>query len=126
MKEYVATCGDRFAIEWYYDDKGYSQSLNYFSQATEFEQDKIIALFKYMANHGKIFNKTKFMNEGDGIYAFKFDQNRYLCFFFLGGKIIVTNAFTKKSQKLPLREKEKAIVAYKNYKKRVEGKIYYE
>ncbi|HBR70126.1 TPA: hypothetical protein DIC20_03055 [Candidatus Dependentiae bacterium] len=126
MRECIAIVGDRFTLEWYFDMRGYSQPLDYFSQTTELEQDKIIALFKYMADHGKIFNKTKFVNEGDGIYAFKAGQNRYLCFFFLGGKIILTNAFTKKAQKLPAREKEKAIAAFKSYKKRVEEGLYYE
>lgn len=126
MKEYIVICGDRFIIEWYYDAREYSQPLNYFLQTTEREQDKVLALFKYMANHGKIFNKTKFINEGDGIYAFKSDQNRYLCFFFFGGKIIITNAFTKKAQKLPVREKEGAVFAYKSYVKRVKSGTYYE
>lgn len=49
-----------------------------------------------MGEQGKIFDETKFRNEGDKIYAFKPQPDRYLCFFFQGKKIIVTNAFIKK------------------------------
>ncbi|MBS4166988.1 hypothetical protein NEOC65_002090 [Neochlamydia sp. AcF65] len=48
-----------------------------------------------MGNQGKIFDEMKFRNEGDGIYAFKPQPDRYLGFFFKSKKIIVTNAFVK-------------------------------
>lgn len=118
--------GNKFIIEWYFDEKGYSQAQEYFKNSTEDQQDKTTALFRLMANFGKIFNITKFMNEDDGIYAFKTDQDRYLCFFSKDRKIIITNAFTKKTQKLPPKEKAKAIIAYKSYIHRIEKGIYYE
>lgn len=71
-----------------------------------------------MGNIGKIWDITKFRYEGDGIYVFKADQSRYFCFFFKDAKIIVTNAFMKKSQKMPQKEKQKALMAYKNYIKK--------
>ena len=43
------------------------------------------------------------------IYAFKPQPDRYLCFFKTGKKIIVTNAFRKKGDKLPAQEKALAI-----------------
>jgi hypothetical protein len=61
-----------------------------------------------MAHMGKIRNETKFRNEEDGIYAFKPKPDRFLCFFFSGKKIIVTNAFEKRQDKLPLEEKKKS------------------
>jgi len=69
---------------------------------------------------------SKFRNEGDGIYAFKPQPDRYLCFFFKRKKIIVTNAFIKKTQKLPQSEKEQALKAYQSYEKRVKEGGYYE
>ncbi len=126
MDDYIITKGIKFTIEWYIDHNGYSQAFDYFEKLSEIQQDKILALFKVMANMGKIWNETKFRNEGDGVYAFKIDQDRFLCFFFRGGKIIITNAFTKKSQKMPTKEKNKALVAYKSYLKRVQESIYYE
>ncbi len=79
-----------------------------------------------LGEQGKIFDETKFRNEGDKIYAFKPQPDRYLCFFFLGKKIIVTNAFTKKTQKLPKSEKDLALKALQSYEKRVKEGTYYE
>jgi phage-related protein len=118
MKNIIAFKGEKYTIEWFVDAKGYSQAMEYFEEASQSQKNKTMYLFSGMANFGKIWDITKFRNEGDGIYAFKPDQDRYLCFFVRNGKIIVTNAFMKKSQKMPKKEKEKALVAYKNYIKR--------
>jgi phage-related protein len=74
-----------------------------------------------MADFGKIFDKTKFINEGDGIYAFKPQPDRFLSFFTEGKKIIVTNGFTKKMNKLPKNEKDLAIRLRKDYLERKPG-----
>ncbi len=63
--------------------------------------------------------------KGDGIYAFKPKPDRYLSFFFKGKKIIITNAFVKKSDKLPLREKKKSTDCMSDYMKRVKTGEYY-
>jgi hypothetical protein len=85
-----------------------------------------LQLFKLMAEEGKILNITKFCHEGDGIYAFKPKPHRFLCFFFVGKKIIVTNGFEKKQDDLPKTEKERAMRYHKDYKTRVEKEDYYE
>ncbi len=72
-----------------------------------------------MGDTGVIFNKEKFRNEGNGIFTFKPQPDRYLCFFYTGKKIIVTNAFTKKTDKLPEREKERALNRMNDYIERV-------
>ena len=78
-----------------------------------------------MGDIGKIFNTTKFNHEGDGIYAFKPQPDRFLCFFYTGRKIIVTSGFQKKTQKLPAAEKQRALRAKQGYEKRVEEGSYY-
>jgi hypothetical protein len=70
--------------------------------------------------------KSKFRYEGDKIYAFKSRPHRFLCFFIEGGKIIVTNAFWKRQDKLPQQEKERALRCRESYIKRVEIGKYYE
>lgn len=60
-------------------------------------------------------NDSCLIYEGDNIYAFKPQPDRYLCFFFTGKKIIVTNAFQKKSDKLPPNEKATAIKKMVSY-----------
>jgi len=126
MKEYNAYEGSEFTIEWYYDIKGQPLALEHFKKQTEDKQRKLLKLFRLMGDHGKIFDETKFRNEGDKIYAFKPQPDRYLCFFFRGKKIILTNAFIKKTQKLPQGEKELALKAYQSYEKRIKEGTYYE
>ncbi len=71
-----------------------------------------------MGDIGKILNIQKFRNEGDGIYAFKPKPDRFLCFFCSGKKVIITNAFVKKQDKLPPNEKKKAQAYQEDYKVR--------
>jgi len=68
-------------------------------------------LCQRMGDFGKINDITKFRNEGDGIFAFKPQPDRYLAFFKKGSKIIVTNAYRKTSDKMPKKEK---VLALKN------------
>lgn len=126
MKEYIAYQGEEFTIEWYYNSKGESPALEYFNELDEDRQDKAIALFALMAHMGKIRNETKFRNEGDGIYAFKPKPDRFLCFFFSGKKIIVTNAFEKRQDKLPLEERKRALAYRRDYEVRVKSEDYYD
>lgn len=79
-----------------------------------------------MGEVGKIRNKQQFRNEGDKIYAFKPQPHRFLCFFFIGSKIIVTNAFMKNQQKLPQGEKDKALKCKEDYENRTKKGSYYE
>jgi phage-related protein len=105
----VIYTGHCFTLEWYYDCDGYSQAYEYFLSTTQVQKRRFLILIKRIAEVGKIFDKTKFRNEGNGIYAFKPQPDRYLSFFVKDGKIIVTNGFCKKTDKLPLSEKALAI-----------------
>jgi phage-related protein len=49
-----------------------------------------------------------------------------LAFFHTGKKIIVTNAFVKKSDKLPKSEKDKSVARKLDYEQRTNGGSYYE
>ena len=124
--EFVAFEGERFTIEWYFDAKGKSISLEYLESLEDEEQAKLFELMKLIGNAGVIKNKTKFRNEGDKIYAFKPQPHRFLCFFFEGQKIIVANGFHKKTDKLPKNEKERALKIKSDYEMRVKRGDYYE
>lgn len=124
--EYIAFEGEEFTIEWYFDNKGKSISLDYLESLDEKEQAKLFELMKLIGNAGIIKNKTKFRNEGEKIYAFKPQPHRFLCFFFEGQKIIVTNGFHKKTDKLPKSEKERALKIKNDYEARVKRGNYYE
>ena len=113
--------GSMFSIKWYYDTNGKSVAFEFFKNATEDLQDKLLILVKKMGDFGKIYDITKFRNEGDGIYAFKPQPDRYLSFFTDGREIIITNGFKKKSDKLPQNEKDLAMKYRKEYLKRKTG-----
>ena len=85
-----------------------------------------LVLILGMAKEGKILNTTKFNSEGDKIYAFKPAQERFICFFCYGKKIIVTNAYRKKTQKMPIREKDRAKKRRKDYLDRLARGEYYD
>jgi phage-related protein len=126
QREYIAFEGEKFTIEWYFNNKGKSISLEYLESLDDEEQAKLFELMKLMGNTGVIKNKTKFRNEGDKVYAFKPQPHRFLCFFFEGQKIIVTNGFHKKTDKLPKNEKERALKIKSDYETRVKRGDYYE
>ncbi len=86
MSEFVAYKGHKFTIEWYHDKKGKSQPLNYFNNLKDSQKRKLLQLFKLIGDFGQIRNKEKFNFEGDRIYAFKPQPDRFLCFFFEGEK----------------------------------------
>ena len=98
-----------FQIEWYFDSKGNSQPYDYFQECDLTQKRKFLMLCQRMGDFGKIMDCTKFRNEGDEIFAFKPQPDRYLCFFRKGKKIIVTNAYRKSGDKLPKSQKDLAI-----------------
>lgn len=124
-QSYVIYEGKIFTIEWYLDDAGKSQAKEYYNELSEDRKDRFFYLVKMLGDIGKIFNKQKFRNEDDKIYAFKPQPDRFLCFFFEGAKVVVTNAFEKKTDKLSPREKEKALKAKADYIARCKKGTYY-
>ena len=124
-REIVAYEGREFTIEWYWDDAGFSQALRYAEELSDADRKKLAALLMVMGDIGQIRNKQKFRYEGDQVYAFKPQPHRFLCFFFAGGKIVITNAFVKKSDKLPPGEKDRALRCKKDYEERVKAGTYY-
>ena len=126
MSDFIAYAGRVFQIEWYYTAGGKSQALDYANNMSKQEVARLIHLLERMGDHGRIHDKRKFRNEGDKIYAFKPQPHRFLCFFVEGKKIIITNAFWKKQDKLPKGEKERALNCMADYQKRVQEDTYYE
>ena len=126
IREIIAYSSDAFTIEWYFEEHGRSEALEYYSQLNAHDRIQLLKLFKRMGDVGEIRDKTKFRFEGDKIYAFKPQPERFLCFFYEGKKIIVTNGFRKKQQKLPMLEKESALRKRASYMNRVKAGEYYD
>lgn len=113
MKEFIAYEGDVFTVEWFFNDKGKSEALDYFETLSNTQKRKTLMLFKRIGDFGKIS-------------AFKPQPDRFLSFFSVGKKIVVTNGFRKKAQKLPEKEKNLALKRMKDYDSRVINGDYYE
>jgi phage-related protein len=118
--------GEAFSIEWYFDERGECPAREYYESLSVERRVKFLKLIRIMGDIGKIFDITKFRNEGEQIFAFKPQPDRYLCFFVTGKKIIITNSFEKKSQKLPPREKSRALKAKADFELRIKRGTYYE
>lgn len=125
-KKLIAYSGKKFTIEWHFDKHDKSQARDYYQDLDQVGRDKVLHLFRLMGDMGMIHNIEKFRNEGDQIYAFKPGSDRFLSFFVKGSKIIITNAFAKKTDKLPLKEKSRALNCMFDYCERVKGGIYYD
>jgi len=122
----IAYQGIVYTIEWYFDERGKSPSFKYYSELSDMQKRKVLLLFKRIGDFGQINDITKFRYEGNDIFAFKPKPDRFLSFFVKGNKIIVANAFQKKSQKLPQEEKNKSIRFRNDYYKRLKEGKYYE
>ena len=118
--------GEKITLEWYFDINGNSKARESFIELPLSSKKKLTYIFFQLGKRGKLFNKEKFRNEDDKIYAIKASQDRFLCFFFDGTKIIITNAYKKKSNKMPKNEKDKALNTKKNYEQRCKEGTYYE
>ena len=126
-EDYIFYQGDKFQVEFYFNEKGELPAKQYFDSAGHQVQVKLLALVKYMAENGKIFDDTKFriVDKRQKIYEFKPKGERFFNFFYKGKKIIITNAYPKKGQKVNKRELNKAIRLKKDYETRVRGGDYY-
>lgn len=125
-KKFIAYQGNNFTIEWYFDSHETSSALEYFNELPQSKKKKLVHLFFLLGDTGKIFNKEQFRHEDDQIYAFKTHPDRFLCFFFEGAKVIITNAYEKKAAKMPPKEKQRALKAREDYRKRCKEGNYYD
>ena len=126
MKEFIAYEGETLTVEWFFDEKGKREALYFFETLSKAQKRKALMLFKRIGDFGKISDIAKFRNEGGTIFAFKPQPDRFLSFFYAGKKIVVTNGFRKKAQKLPKKEKDLALKRMKSYNSRVTNGDYYE
>jgi phage-related protein len=80
---------------------GDSEAMRYIEDLGDKEQDKLAALFQKMANFGKLSeNKFKKLVDSDGIWEFRSDAHRLLCFQD-GRSWVLTHGFEKSGQKTP-------------------------
>lgn len=127
-EEYIFYQGGKFQVEFYFTETGEIPAKEYLENTSLDVKVKLAALVKYIGENGKIFDITKFrlVDPKEKIFEFKPLQHRFFNFFHEGGRIIITNGYMKKSQKVSRRDLEKAREIKKNYIYRVKGGNYYE
>lgn len=127
IEEYVFYRGEKFQVEFYFDEKGKLPAKKQLELSSYQVQLKLLALVKFIAENGKLFDITKFrqVDKKEKIYEFKLLSERFFNFFYEGKKIIITNAYRKKGQKVNQRELDKAINFKKDYECRNKGGVYY-
>ena len=128
QEECIFYKGERFQVEFYFNEKGELPAKEYFDSSDRQVQIKLLALVKYMAEEGRLFDETKFrsVDKKEKIYEFKPMAERFFNFFYEGKKIIITNAYRKKGKKVDPRELARAINLKSDYEFRVKGGVYYE
>jgi len=101
-RDYIFYQGEKFQIEFYFTETGKMPAKEYLEKTSMDVKVKLAILVKYIADHSRIFDITKFrlVSAKDKIYEFKPAGHRFFNFFYKGKKIIITNAYMKKSQKV--------------------------
>lgn len=126
-EDFVLYEGVFFRIEFYFDDRGRMISKEYFDKVEYLIKVKLLALVKYIAENGKLFDQDKFriVNKEYKIYEFKVLKERFFSFFYKDNKIILTNAYYKKDQKVSRKDLLIAINMKRNYEYRLLKGEYY-
>ena len=128
QEDYVFYQGEKFQVEFFFTEKGELPAKEYFDSSELQVKIKLLALVKHIAEEGRLFDETKFrlVDKKEKIYEFKPMAERFFNFFYEGKKIIITNAYRKKRQKVDPRELTRAINLKRDYEWRVKGGVYYE
>ncbi|ORU92764.1 MAG: hypothetical protein A6F72_05375 [Cycloclasticus sp. symbiont of Poecilosclerida sp. N] len=53
MKEFIAYQGNALTVEWFFDENGNSDSLDYFESLSDAQKRKTLMLFRRMGDFGK-------------------------------------------------------------------------
>ena len=109
--------GEYFSVYFHAETEVSSSVHDYFKSCEDVVRASLLFLVRTMADIGRIYDETKFRIEDrqNKIYCFKPREERFFCFFFVGKKIIITSAYTKKKQKLDRGELSKAIQIRREY-----------
>lgn len=127
-EEYIFYQGEKFQVEFYFTEVGKLPAKEHLEKASLDVKIKLATLVRYIADAGQILDTRKFrlVDPKERLYEFKPLSHRFFTFFFKGRKIIITNAYMKKSQKIDRKELKRAKDIKKDYTCRVKGGTYYE
>jgi len=132
-EEYLYYEGASFRVEWYYTEDGRMPGLDYYRALGGIDQERLDCLGRYLADSpiGVRLPMTLYRIEDrqNGIYAFKARDERFFNFMAEGGRILITNAYRKHSQKMSASDIEKLRYAARcreDFLRRLREGTYYE
>lgn len=108
---HVAVKGQRLTIEWAIDDRGRMPALEFYEELPLAERQRMLALFKRLADTGDIASREHFKSlgkSGDNLWEFKRFQIRFLGDYRPGGRFVVALGLRKKTDALKRSDIEKA------------------
>ncbi len=106
MAREIAYEGSKFTIAYARERSGASPGVQFFNGLSRSDQTKMLALFKYAADHADFRNTEKFGDLGNGLYEIKSFQIRMPFAYAKNERrlILITHGFVKKSNKAPAAE----------------------
>jgi hypothetical protein len=132
-EEFLYYEGSSFRVEWYYTEGGRLPGLEYYRAMGEAEQERLDCLVRYLADSPLGVRLPTILyrieDKKNGIYAFKARDERFFNFMAEGGRILITNAYRKHSQKMSSSDLEKLRFAGRcreDFLRRLREGIYYE
>ena len=112
-----------FDIDFYRTESGKCPTEEYLDSLNKKLRAKTLRSISILEEFGNELRHPISGPLDDGIFELRTitgnDITRILYFFLVGEKIILTHGFTKKTQKTPLREIEKAKIYRQDYMKRI-------
>lgn len=114
-----------YAVEYFERPDG-SRPAEEFILEQDFKmQAKLFMALEFLEERGPMLREPFSKPLGEGVFEIRAKQgsdiSRVLYFFVVGKKVILTNGFVKKTQKMPAREIEKAKKYRAEYLNRMEG-----
>jgi phage-related protein len=100
----IICIGRCYSILWGLAASDQCQARDYYRSLDLTDRAKAMALFKRMADIGKIYDLRKFNRETKKLYVFKQQPHRFFCFFAREMRIYIISAYRKQSSKAPPRE----------------------
>ena len=115
---------DKFEVIFYSTPNGKEPAKEFLNSLDLKMRAKMVGTISILQEFGTSVREPYSKHIGDGIFELRAkvgsDISRVMYFFYLGGKIILTNGFIKKTQKTPEKEIDLAKRYRDDYVKRVE------
>ena len=112
----------KYQVEFFEKDNGDIPAEEFLKSLNKKMFAKMYRLIGMLEENGNELREPHSKSLGDGIFELRAkvasDTTRILYFFYVGKRIIVTNGFTKKTQKSPPQEIEKAKLYREQFKQR--------